>query len=96
MIELRINNKLLDTNVYIENYNYITVDNHKTLYYFINSFYNIKTDIHIGNYKVDLKSCYIINLLDYESISNQLQLKKGTILYDYIRNIRKSGRFDHR
>ena len=83
MIELRINNnKLFDTNIYIENYNCITIENYKTLYYFINSFYNNKTDIYIGNYKVDLKSCYIINLIDYESISNQLQLKKGTILYE--------------
>lgn len=54
MIELRINNnKLFDTNIYIENYNYITIENYKTLYYFINSFYNNKTDIYIGNYKVD-------------------------------------------
>lgn len=38
----------------------------------------------IGNKKIDSKNSIIINLLDYESISSQLQMKKGSLLYEYI------------
>lgn len=86
IIELRINNHFLTVSeLYVEKVNYLLVLNYNTLYYFLNNFFNSQeAQIFLGNYKIDHKSAYIINLLDYESISNQLILKKGTILYDYL------------
>ena len=86
IIELRINNHFLTVSeLYVEKVNHLLVLNYNTLYYFLNNFFNSQeAQIFLGNYKIDHKSAYIINLLDYESISNQLILKKGTILYDYL------------
>lgn len=86
IIELRINNHFLTVSeLYVEKVNHLLVLNYNTLYYFLNNFFNSQeAQIFLGNYKIDYKSAYIINLLDYESISNQLILKKGTILYDYL------------
>lgn len=86
IIELKINNHFLTVSeLYVEKVNHLLVLNYNTLYYFLNNFFNSQeAQIFLGNYKIDYKSAYIINLLDYESISNQLILKKGTILYDYL------------
>lgn len=86
IIELKINNHFLTVSeLYVEKVNNLLVLNYNTLYYFLNNFFNSQeAQIFLGNYKIDYKSAYIINLLDYESISNQLILKKGTILYDYL------------
>lgn len=84
--ELKINNKNINVSeLYLNEINNILVTNYKTLYTFLNSFFdNQDSSIYLGNHKIDQKNSYIINLLDYESISNQLVLKKGTILYDYL------------
>lgn len=85
MIELRILDEQLHIdNLYVENINHILVSNYYSLYSFLNTFFTNDTAIFLGNRKIDNKTSYIINLLDYESISNQLQLKKGTLLYDYL------------
>lgn len=85
MIELRIlNEELHMDNLYIDNINHILVSNHHNLYTFLNTFFTNDSAIFLGNRKIDNKTSYIINLLDYESISNQLELKKGTLLYDYL------------
>ncbi len=87
IIELRTtSNKVIMKELYINNINNIFVNNYKTLYEFLNLFFNTESNLFLGNNKIDNKTCYIINLLDYESISSQLTLKKGTILYDYIIN----------
>ena len=86
IVEIKINNMYITINeLYINKINSLLVLNYRTLYYFLNSFFNNQdSQIFLGNYKIDSKTAYIINLLDYESISNQLTLKKGTILYDYL------------
>ena len=86
IIELRMTHMFLTVSeLYVEKVNYLLVLNYNTLYYFLNNFFNSQeSQIFLGNHKIDNKSSYIINLLDYESISNQLILKKGTILYDYL------------
>lgn len=87
MIELRaFNNAINIRELYINNINNVIVSNYKTLYEFLNLFFNSENKLFIGNNKIDNKTSHIINLLDYESISNQLTLKKGTILYDYLIN----------
>lgn len=70
--------------LYINNINYVSTSNYKKLYYFLNLFFNQDNRLFLGNIKIDNKNTYILNLLDYESISNQLMLKKGTLLYEYI------------
>lgn len=70
--------------LYINNVNYVSTNNHKKLYYFLNLFFNQDNRLFLGNIKIDSKNTYLLNLLDYESISNQLILKKGTLLYEYI------------
>lgn len=70
--------------LYIEKINHIIVSDYSMLYEFLNLFFSQDNKLYIGNNRIDNKSSYIINLLDYESISNQLTLKKGTILYDYL------------
>lgn len=86
IIELKIfSNHFSLSDVYLEKRNNIVVFNYKKMYTFLNCFFNSQEyNVHIGNYKIDQKSAYIVNLLDYESISNQLLLKKGTLLYDYL------------
>lgn len=85
IIELRTySNSLNISELFIETINNVFVDDYCKLYEFLNLFFNNEKKLYIGNYKVDSKSSYIINLLDYESIANQLTLKKGTILYDYL------------
>lgn len=85
IIELKTYSNSLNINeLFIERINNVFVDNYCKLYEFLDLFFNNEKKLYIGNYKVDSKSSYIINLLDYESIANQLTLKKGTILYDYL------------
>lgn len=77
-------NSLNVNELFIEKINNVLIDDYCKLYEFLDLFFNNDKKLYIGNYRIDSKSSYIINLLDYESISNQLTLKKGTILYDYI------------
>lgn len=85
IIELKTySNSLNISELFIERINNVFVDDYCKLYEFLDLFFNNEKKLYIGNYKVDSKSSYIINLLDYESIANQLTLKKGTILYDYL------------
>lgn len=86
IIELNISSENFSLKeLYISENNKVLVINYFQLYYFLSSFFNLaKSKIYIGNNKLDSKSAYIINLLDYESIVNQLVLKKGSLLYDYL------------
>lgn len=80
-----INNTMNVGELFIDNINNLLVLDYKMLYSFINCFINdANSTVFIGNNKIDSKSSYIINLLDYESIANQLTLKKGTLIYDYL------------
>lgn len=85
MIELRnvdIDNGFSE--LYVNKINYVAVSNYKKLYSFLNLFFTTPNKLFLGSIKIDNKNAYILNLLDYESISNQLLLKKGTLLYEYI------------
>ena len=82
-----ISNNLEAVELFIENINNIIISNFETLYYFLNSFFDLNNNnVFIGNKKIENKNTMIINLLDYESICHQLELKKGSLLYDFIIN----------
>lgn len=86
IIECKIlNNNIEIDNLFIENINNILIFNYKVLVQFLSIFYNLnENQVYFGNRKIDNKNTIVINLLDYECIANQLQLKKGTLLYDTI------------
>lgn len=87
MIEMQsLKNNILIKDVYINNVNTILVKNHEKLYCFLNILTSQNSDLLIGNTKIEKKNSIVINLLDYDSIINQLSLKKGTFLYDYLIN----------
>lgn len=86
IVELSISSENFNiSNLYLEKVNNILIANYKMCFEFLNCIFNSNMcNIFIGNKRIDNKNTYIINLLDYESIANQLQLKKGTLLYEYI------------
>lgn len=84
MIEFKVLLKDKIEDLYIRHINDVMVSDYNRMYEFVSCFFNPNSNIFIGNRKVDSKSFIILNLLDYESISNQLLLKKGTLLYEYI------------
>lgn len=87
MIEMKsLKNNIVIKDVYINNVNTILVKNYEKLYYFLNILTSQNSDLLIGNTKIEKKNSIVINLLDYDSIINQLSLKKGTFLYDYLIN----------
>ena len=86
MLELYAKNEQIEIlDLFIERVNYIKVFNHVSLFSFMDIFFNRgERDLFINNVRVDLKNSFLVNLLDYESICNQLTLKKGTIIYEYL------------
>ncbi len=85
IFELRINGDYILNDLYVKQLNNVATSNYKNLYKFLNCFFNnTNSTVYIENKKIDSKTSYIVNLLDYEGISNQLVLKKGTLIYDYL------------
>lgn len=85
IIEIRsIDSVLKFSDIYLSDINSVVVFDYKKLLHFLNLFFNSNGNLFIGNMRIDNKTAYVINLLDYDSISSQLSLKKGTILYEYI------------
>ena len=76
--------------MYISKTNNVLFRDKKKMYEFFDYFHQIlinknkEYEIYINNSKLDSKSYNLINLIDYTAIFNNLEYKKGTILFNYI------------